>query len=219
MELRITGTNKELYEKGECFMSRRTFKTLVLAIVSLLLAGAFLTGCNSAKTQAVKSSDSTTTPTPATTPAPPTVNNLPETTPHSVKLTLYFPNSDASGLISTDRTVVVADQEIIKAMFIELATPPSGMQKPIPEGTTLKSASVKDDVATIDLSTEFQKNFGGGSAGEQMTMYSIVNTLTTLPNVHSVQFLLDGIKLDGILGNLDTSTPLKRNDSLILKTN
>ena len=200
-------------------MSRRTFRTLSLAILVLLLSGAFLVGCNSAKTQAIKSSDIPTTSAPATTPTPtpPTVNNLPDTTPRSVKLTLYFPNSDASGLISTERTVVVADQEVIKAMFNELASPPSGIQKPLPKGTTLISASVKDDVATIDLSTEFQKNFGGGSAGEQMTMYSIVNTLTTLPNVHSVQFLLDGKKLDGILGNLDTSAPLKRNEGLILK--
>lgn len=195
-------------------MTRHTFKTLILAIVFILLAGTFLTGC--AKTQAVKS-DSPTTP--ATTPTPPTGSNLPETTPNSVKLTLYFPNSDASGLIPTERTVAVADEEVIKAMFKELATPPSGMQKPLPEGTTLISASVKDDVATIDLSSEFRKNFGGGSAGEEMTIYSIVNTLTTLPNVHSIQFLLDGKKLDGILGNLDTSVPLKRNESLITKTN
>ena len=200
-------------------MSRRTFKTLVLAIVSLLLVGTFLINYNSSKTQSPKPSDITTNPDPSATPTPPTVSDLPDTTPHSVKLTLYFPNSDASGLISTNRTVIVSDQEVIKAMFIELSTPPSGMQKPLPKGTTLKSASVKDGVATIDLSPEFQKNFGGGSAGEQMTMYSIVNTLTTLPNVHSVQFLLDGKKLDGILGNLDTSLPLTRNDSLILQTN
>jgi len=197
-------------------MYKLTYKTLVLAIVSLLLAGAFLTGCNSPKTQAVKSSDNNTTTAPS--PTPPATNDLPATTPHSIELTLYFPNSDASGLIPTKRTVVVADQEVIKAMFAELATPPSGMEKPLPKGTTLKGASVKDGVATIDLSPEFQKNFGGGSAGEEMTMYSIVNTLTTLPNVNSVQFLLDGKKLDGILGNLDTSTPLKRNDSLVLKT-
>jgi spore germination protein GerM len=207
--------NKELYEEGGNFMSRHTLKTLVLAMVCLLLAGSLLTGCNTTKTQAVKSSDNTTTPAPETTPP----SNSPNTTPHSVKLTLYFPNSNASGLIPTDRNVIVSDQEVINAMFIELATPPSGLVKPLPQGTTLKSTSVKDGVATIDLSTEFQKNFGGGSAGELMTMYSIVNTLTTLPNVHSVQFLLNGKKLDGILGHLDTSTPLKRNDNLIVKEN
>jgi len=192
---------------------------LILTLVSVLLICTFLTGCNSAKTTTAKASDTTTAPVTATTPPSPPVSNLPDNTPHSVKVTLYFPNADASGLIPTDRTVVVADQEIIKAMFSELASPPPGIQNPLPKGTTLLSASVKDDVATIDLSTEFRKNFGGGSTGEQMTMYSIVDTLTTLPDVHSVQFLLDGKKLDGILGNLDTSTPLKRDDSLIIKSN
>jgi spore germination protein GerM len=200
-------------------MNRFTFKTLVLAIVPLLLAGAFLIGCHSTKTSTVKPTDSTTNTntasTPTTLPNSPTASDPSASSPHSVKLTLYFPNSDASGLVPTDRTVVVTDQDVIKAMFLELATPPPRAEKPLPKGTVLKSASVKDNVATIDLSAEFQKNFGGGSAGEQMTIYSIVNTLTTLPNVHSVQFLLDGKKLDGILGNLDTSVPLKRNDSLI----
>ena len=110
------------------------------------------------------------------------------------------------------------NKEIIKAMFKELETPPSGLEKPLPKGTTLLSATVSaDGVANLDLSSEFQKNFGGGSASEQMTMYSIVNTLTTLPNVKSVQFLLNGKKEDGILESLETSKPLKRNESLIIK--
>jgi len=199
-------------------MSRHTFKTLLLTIGTMLLVGIFLTGCTSAKTTTSPSDPTPKTPeaTPAqtsTTPAPVTPSG---TAQQSVKLTLYFPNADATGLIATERTVVIKDQAVIKAMFIQLATPPSGLEKPLPKGTTLLSAAVNTDgVATIDLSTDFQKNFGGGSAGEQMTMYSIVNTLTTLPNVHSVQFLLNGKKQDGILGNLDTSAPLKRNESLI----
>lgn len=201
-------------------MSGRTFKTIIIAITSLLLAGAFLTGCTSAKTQAFKASDTSTTPESTAPTSPLTVDPTPSvSTPHSVKLTLYFPNSNATGLIPTNRTVTVNDQEVIKTMFKELETPPSGLEKPLPQGTTLISAAVKDGVATINLSKEFKKNFGGGSAGEQMTIYSIVNTLTTLSNVHSVQFLLDGKKQDGILGNLATDTPLKRNESLILKTN
>lgn len=200
-------------------MSRHTFKTLFLTVVTMLLVGIFLTGCTSTKTATVKSPDDTTAKPLETAPTAPTPSapvTPPDSTQQSVKLTLYFPNADASGLIATDRTVVVKDHEVIKTMFIELGTPPSGLEKPLPLGTTLLGATVSaDGVATIDLSTDFQKNFGGGSAGEQMTMYSIVNTLTTLSNVHSVQFLLDGKKHDGILGHLDTSTPLKRNESLI----
>lgn len=196
-------------------MSRHSLKTLFISIVTLLLVGIFLSGCTSPKTTTVKPSD-TTTKAPETAPTPPVQSNPSDSTQQSVKLTLYFPNADASGLIATDRTVIVNNQEMIKAMFIELATPPSGLEKPLPSGTTLLGATVSaDGVATIDLSTDFKKNFGGGSTGEQMTMYSIVNSLTTLSNVKSVQFLLDGKKLDGILGNLDTSVPIKRNESLI----
>ncbi|MDP4126985.1 MAG: GerMN domain-containing protein [Bacillota bacterium] len=200
-------------------MFKHSFKILLLTLVTLLLAGIFLTGC--AKTQAVKPTDSTpASKIESSAPAQPVAANPTpsQPTPHSIKLTLYFPNSDATGLVATDRTVTLNDEEIIKAMFKELTTPPSGLEKPLPQGTTLLSASVSTDgVATISLSKEFQKNFKGGSAGEQMTIYSIVNTLTTLSNVHGVQFLLEGKKLDGILGNLATDTPLKRNERIIVK--
>jgi len=207
-------------------MSRHNYKTVFLSIFTLLLVGIFMTGCTSAKTTTVQSSgvtpapETSTTPPPtaSATPAPSASTNPLASTEKSVKLTLYFPNADGTGVIATNRTVVVKNLETIKAMFKELETPPTGLEKPLPKGTILLGATVSaDGVATINLSPEFKNNFGGGSTGEQMTMYSIVNTLTTLENVKSVQFLLNGEKQDGILGNLDTSKPLKRNESLILK--
>jgi len=196
-------------------MSRYIFKTLSITVFAILIIGIFLSGCTSTKTPIVKAPDEVSNKAPENTPTEPVT---PPDSTQSVKLTLYFPNADASGLIATERTVVVTNQETIKAMFTELATPPTGMDKPLPQGTKLLGATVNaDGVASIDLSTEFQKNFGGGSAGEQMTMYSIVNTLTTLPDIKSVQFMVDGKKHDGILGHLDTSTPLTRNESLIVK--
>jgi germination protein M len=202
-------------------MTRHTFKTLFLTLITMLLVGIFMTGCTPNKTTTVKSAGDTTAPeTATTTPAPtPSATVTPsDSADKSVKVTLYFPNADGTGVIATDRTVVVKNLETIKAMFKELETPPTGLEKPLPKGTILLGATVSTDgVATINLSPEFQKNFGGGSTGEQMTMYSIVNTLTTLENVKSVQFLLDGKNQDGILGNLDTSKPLKRNESLIKK--
>ncbi|HBP64996.1 MAG TPA: spore gernimation protein [Desulfosporosinus sp.] len=210
-------------------MSRHRCTTLFTTIVTILLAGVFMTGCGSSKTSTIAPSGTTpkvadtaptTTPTTSTsvTPTPADQVTPSDATQESVKLTLYFPNADASGLIATERTVAVKNKEVIKAMFKELETPPSGLEKPLPKGTTLLSATVSaDGVATLDLSSEFQKNFGGGSAGEQMTMYSIVDTLTTLPNVKSVQFLLNGKKMDGMLESIESSKPLKRNESLIIK--
>lgn len=201
-------------------MFKRSFNALALNLLVLLIIGVFLTGCS--KAQTVTTAKDTPASSQNTTPSQPAVaasaSTPSESTPQSIKLTLYFPNSDATGLVATDRTVTINNGEIIKAMFRELATPPSGLEKVLPQGTTLLGASVSTDgVATINLSKEFQKNFKGGSAGEQMTIYGIVNSLTTLSNVHSVQFLLEGKKLDGILGNLATDTPLKPNSSLNVK--
>ena len=136
-------------------------------------------------------------------------------TAHPVQLTLYFPTPDATGLAVVHRDVSVTDGAVIKAVFHELQNPPSGLDDPLPNGTKLLSASVKDGVATIDLSPEFRKNFKGGSTGELAVMYSIVNSLTSLPNVKSVQFLLNGQRQDAILSQLDTSQPLKFDKSLV----
>lgn len=208
---------KKHYEEGGYFMNKRSLKSLVFSIVCVLLAGAFLIGCNSK--QVDKPSANTPTPTPPVeTPSTPEPKS--DKSVNTVKLVLYYPNAEATGLIAANRTVEVTNQEIIKAIFNELAVPPSGLEKPLPQGTTLLGATVSaDGLATIDLSQEFQTNFNGGSAGEQMTLYSIVNSLTALPNVDSVQFLIAGAVHDGILGHIDTSGPVTPNEDLILKVN
>ncbi len=135
----------------------------------------------------------------------------------TVKLTLYFPNQDASLLTPVVRSASVPEKEVIKAIFRELDSPPPGIAKPLPKGTTLLGATVKDGIATLNLSKEFQKNFSGGTNAEQIVLFSIVNSLTTLSNVQSVQFLLEGQKQDALLGHMDTSVPLKRNETIIKK--
>ncbi|WP_088228649.1 GerMN domain-containing protein [Desulfosporosinus sp. FKB] len=192
-----------------------------LVFIALLLMVTVLTGCNSVKTQQTQSSSDNNNQTTSTTitPSSPSTSepDSSATQAKTVKLTLYFPNTDGSALVPDQRTVEVSNQEVIKAIFKELSSPPSGLETPLPKGTILRSAVVKDGVATLNLSSQFRKNFGGGSDAEIMTIYSIVDSITNLPDVQSVQFLLEGQKQDGILGNLDTSVPLKSNSSLIRK--
>ncbi|WP_088187784.1 GerMN domain-containing protein [Desulfosporosinus sp. FKA] len=199
-------------------MTKGIHKVHSFMFIALLLIVTVLAGCNSAKTQQTQSSsDNQTTAT--TTPSSPSASE-PEgsaTQAKTVKLTLYFPNADGSALVPAQRTVEVSNQEVIKAMFKELSSPPSGSETPLPKGTILRSAVVQNGIATLNLSSQFRKNFGGGSDAELMTIYSIVDSITNLPGVQSVQFLLEGQKQDAILGGLDTSVPLKSNQSLIRK--
>lgn len=61
----------------------------------------------------------------------------------------------------------------------------------IPEGSRLLSASVKDKVATLNFSEEFEFNRYGveGYIGQLM---QVVYTATAFPTVESVQFLVEG---------------------------
>lgn len=190
--------------------SRLIFSIVLSTVLIIAGCGKTTTSVNSSPTN---STPSTSGEAPATTPS----GTGASTTDHLVKLTLYFPTPDADGLASVERSINIQDQAVIKAIFQELQNPPTGLDKVIPQGTKLLDASVKDGVATLNLSKEFQKNFSGGSTGEQMILYSIIDSITTLPNVQAVQFLLEGKTEEAILGHLDTTKPLKRNEKIILQ--
>jgi germination protein M len=60
----------------------------------------------------------------------------------------------------------------------------------IPAGTKLLGLTIKDGVATVDLSGEFAT--GGGTASSQFRLAQVVYTLTQFPTVKSVLFKVDG---------------------------
>ena len=67
----------------------------------------------------------------------------------------------------------------------------------IPEGSRLLSASVKNKIATLNFSEEFEFNPYGveGYIGQLM---QIVYTATSFSTVESVQFLVEGVRKDYI---------------------
>ncbi len=71
----------------------------------------------------------------------------------------------------------------------ELGARPA-MYTAIPEGTRFLGLSIKDGVATVDLSREFES--GGGSASVLGRLAQVVYTLTQFPTVKGVKFELDG---------------------------
>lgn len=198
-------------------MSLKKSRPLTLLLIVLLtVLGIAGCGTSNLKTQSnISSQNEATNPANSSSESNTPASNT--AAPQATSVTLYFPTADASGLVAVERSINVSNGEIIKAMFTELKNPPAGLEPALPKGTELLQSSVKDGIATLDLSKEFKSNFSGGGTGEQMILYSIVDTLTTLPNVQRVEFLLDGEKKIAILGELDTSTPLTRDESIIRK--
>lgn len=67
------------------------------------------------------------------------------------------------------------------------------LQATIPQETKVHSnVTIKGGIATVDLTKEFVDKHKGGKKNEQLTLYSIVNTLTELKDITSVQFHIDG---------------------------
>jgi germination protein M len=62
---------------------------------------------------------------------------------------------------------------------------------------------IQDKTATVNFSNEFIKKYNGGSISEKMTMYSIINTLTSMPEIKRVNFLVDGKKDGELAGHMD----------------
>jgi hypothetical protein len=73
-----------------------------------------------------------------------------------------------------------------------------GLSTTIPDGTDLLGLSIKDGVATVDLSREFES--GGGSASVLGRLAQVVYTLTQFPSVQSVLFRVEGRDLHALGG-------------------
>jgi germination protein M len=89
----------------------------------------------------------------------------------------------------------------------ELAASPA-MYSAIPEGTTLLGLTIKDGIATVDLSKEFES--GGGGDTMRQRLGQVVYTLTQFSTVDGVRFKLDGTPTSTFGGEGVTFTPAGR---------
>lgn len=82
----------------------------------------------------------------------------------------------------------------------------------IPKDTKLLSLEVKDNIAYVNLSKEFEDMTNLGDMGIWQIIYSIVNTLCLNEslNINSVQLLLDG-KIEQFIGDTITDKPISQN--------
>ena len=111
-------------------------------------------------------------------------------------ITLYYKNKETKELMPEGR--MIDSKELLSDPYttlIELlieAPKSENLQSVIPEGTRVIKAELKSDILYLDLSKEFIDNHEGGEEAENLTIYSIVNTVTELNEVNSVKILING---------------------------
>jgi len=135
--------------------------------------------------------------------------NSPPKTPEYV-VYLYFGDSQAMGFNIEERTI---DADTPERLIEELINGPAFEQnkQTIPDGTKLIDIKVEDNIAFVNFSKEMTDNHWGGSAGESMTIGSIVNTLALNEGtgIEKVQILIEGEKIETLAGHIDISIPLE----------
>lgn len=191
-------------------------KNIRLLIMAMLLVTAFaITGCDGS---APASLPGTATPgnnksVEQSQPAGSVVN-----TDKTMQLVVYHATKDAMNLVPVVHKVPVNSHPAKTAMELLIA----GSKNPelvgiMPEGTQLKKVAIKDHIAYADFNDNLIKRNSGGSATEILLVSAIVNTLTEFPDIHQVQILVNGKKIETISGHVDTSEPLSRSEKIIKK--
>lgn len=136
----------------------------------------------------------------------------------TMRLTVYYATKDAMYLVPEAQVVPKSEHPAQSALELLIQGPKNQeLEKVFPEGTKLRRITIKDHVAYPDFNDTLVKNNGGGSTSEILTVAAIVNTLTEFPDIHKVQILVEGKKIDTISGHLDLSEPLSRSEKIIKK--
>lgn len=130
------------------------------------------------------------------------------------EIILYFPDAAYRYLVR-QRQTVSAMNAADKARYIVrrlLNAEAVGEHSCIPAGTSLLSLRLENGLCTVDLSSRFAMSSGFVTA--RMAVYSIVNSLTELPEIHTVDLYVAGAPLEQ-LGLLEFSGGLTRDESLL----
>jgi len=140
--------------------------------------------------------------------------------PQLKKMKIYlskFDENSGLSLISTYRVLNLGDAPLTSTISALLKGPTSEEQNNdiitnVPGNTFLRSIYVKEGVAYIDLSENFENN-PYGRESTVLQLKQIVYTATEFSSVKAVQFLING-KVKAYIGGdgVIISKPLKRND-------
>ena len=133
----------------------------------------------------------------------------------TAEVRLYFPNQeyiqtgreDLPKFKTVDREVKFKGDDLVTVVLNELRNPPTeeGLTTALHEQLTIHKAWVESGLAYIDFSSQ---NLYGGSLQETLLVHQIVKTITALPGIERVQFLVDGEKRESLMGHILTNEPL-----------
>lgn len=114
-------------------------------------------------------------------------------------VTLYYADMEGSGLIEYKTELSAGDNMPMETrVLLELMTAPedSDMQSPLPSDLVINQTQIHNGVCYVDLSKDIENALPG--VEEKVMVYAMVNSITALGNATSVQFTVDGEKMESL---------------------
>lgn len=134
--------------------------------------------------------------------------------PQKESIVLYLPDEDGRFLLRQTQTVEAVEAANRPKYVIQQLLDADPNAACIPNGTRLLSVSVENEICTVNLSSEFLRNMKPSFHGERLAVYAIVNSLTELPEVTTVDFWIEGAPLEE-LKYMKLPSGIRRDESLI----
>lgn len=123
-----------------------------------------------------------------------------------VKVNVYFADKQMMRLVPVDYYISEGSEkfkcEKILAELTRERDYDSNIRRILPHEDSV-SVEVKDSVAIVDIRSEYFSEFEKVRAMENLIVYQIVNSLTTVEGVSRVEFLIDGEKKKNFFGFMD----------------
>lgn len=130
---------------------------------------------------------------------------------------LYFLDSAANKLVPEVRTIRITDQQPLEQYIInELIKGPedNAHAATLSKNTTLISVTISDNIGFVNFAKNFIDKNTGSPEKEEQAIFSIVNSMTELEAISSVQFLVEGKKVEKF-GEISIEHPIGRNQDII----
>ena len=138
--------------------------------------------------------------------------------PASIKIKCYFASlGEEEKFIYEERTITAGSAKTaVENTVKELLKGPSKTfhYAVIPPGTELAGVEIYENIAKINLSQEFLENSLESGILDEYVIYTIVNTVTQVPDIEGVIFLIDGKRIK-TYGNVDLSIPAIMNEKYL----
>lgn len=140
-----------------------------------------------------------------------------------VPVSLYFGDEQQTKLVKELRYIDIKEAKkganaLASAIVKELIAGPkaNGLTSVLPTGVKLRApVTIDARVATVDLTKEFIDNHPGGKTMEELTVYSIVDSLTEMKEIERVKIIINGKETKNFKGNLTLNSDFPRNEAII----